>query len=148
MPLFQNLNLKRRKKQGNKQNKFGLGGLLRVCSVLYRDTVNYRQPWFSEHRIHTGKYQLRPAGKKNISVASHGVWSTCISCVPRCLKDVYQLRPKVSEGLVSVPSQGVWRTCISCVPRCLKDVYQLRPKSEGHVSVASHGHVSCITIVY
>jgi hypothetical protein len=66
-------------------------------------------------------YQLRPkVSEGGVSVASRGQ-EKCISCVPRCLKEVYQLRPKVSEGGVSVASRGQEK-CISCVPRGLKEV--------------------------
>jgi hypothetical protein len=45
-------------------------------------------------------------GMRVLLVASRGQ-EKCVGCVLRCLKDVYQLRPKVSEERVSVASQGV-----------------------------------------
>jgi hypothetical protein len=70
------------------------------------------------------------------------------SCFPR-LRNLYQLRPKVSASSVSVASLGVCFKCISCVPRCLLKVYQLRPEvSASSVSVASHGVCfKCISCV-
>jgi hypothetical protein len=38
-------------------------------------------------------------GLEDVLVASRGE-EKCISCVPRCLKDVYELRPTMSEGRV------------------------------------------------
>jgi hypothetical protein len=45
-------------------------------------------------------YQLRPTvSALRVSVVSQGVCYKCISCVPRCLLQVYQLRPAFSKEL-------------------------------------------------
>ena len=52
----------------------------------------------------------------------------CISCVPRCLLHVYQLRPEMSTPSMTSCVPRLIRNCIRCVPRCLLHVYQLRPE--------------------
>ena len=93
-----------------------------------------------------GEVRVASRGQEIVSVASRGVCFMCISCVPRCLLHVYQLRPELSASCVSVASRGVCFTCISCVPRCLLHVYQLSPEVfASRVSVASRG--VCFTCV-
>ena len=53
-----------------------------------------------------GTYELRPAVKN------------CISCVPRCLLHVYQLRPELSTPSLTSCVPRLVRNCISCVPSC------------------------------
>jgi hypothetical protein len=60
-------------------------------------------------------------------ITSYVKWSrNCISCVPRCLIDVYQLRLELSTPSMTSCVPRSARNCISCVPRCLLHVYKLR----------------------
>ena len=52
----------------------------------------------------------------------------CISCVPRSLLHVYQLRLELSTPSMTSCVPRLVRNCIRCVPRCLLHVYQLRPE--------------------
>jgi len=47
----------------------------------------------------------------------------CISCVPRCLLHVYQLRPELSTPSMTSCVPRVVRNCISRVPRYLLHMY-------------------------
>ena len=51
-----------------------------------------------------------------------------ISCVPKCLLHVYQLRPKVSSSSVSVASRVVSPKHDELRPAVSKDLYQLHRK--------------------
>ena len=61
-----------------------------------------------------------------------------ISCVPKCLLHVYQLRPELSTPSMTSCVPRLVRNCISCVPGCLFHACLLCPESStARVSVAS-----------
>jgi len=68
-----------------------------------------------------GEVRVVSRGQEIVSVASQGDRFICISCVPRWLFQVYQLRPAVTKELYQLRPGLSTPNMTSCVPRLVRN---------------------------
>jgi hypothetical protein len=73
----------------------------------------------------------------------------CISFVPRCLLQVYQLRPESSSPSMTSCAPRLVRSSTSCVPTCLLHAYLSCPDSSTArmCCIERYGYTTCPTIL-